>query len=498
MDAPGIAELRLTSGVRSAGWAAPIRGKIGYFIMDEKKPAERAEANDACRQDRDCANLTVSDRPSAFPDEPIDSVIDPLKRFLHIESAGGIVLLAAAAAALVLANSRLADPFLSLWQTRAAVSIGNFSLDLSIQHWINDGLMTVFFFVVGLEVKRELVVGELRDIRNATLPVAAALGGMVVPAAFYLLLQSEPPAASGWGIPMATDIAFVVGVLALLKDRIPKGLRIMLLSLAIADDIGAILVIAVGYTQHIHVVALILAVGGVGVVLALFRLGIRNMAVYAFCMLLVWLALHESGIHATLAGVVFGLLTPTRSWVGERRLGATARRTLCFLKGEGWARPQERYEALREMELATRNSIPPLQRFENQLHPWSGFVIMPLFALANAGVAVSPEQFSHPVAAAAACGLFLGKPVGIAAASWLAVKSGVARLPAGVGWGPIIGAGFLAGIGFTMALFVSGLALAGPLLDAAKIGILAASLFSAVIGATLLVSFLPSPRKNKM
>jgi NhaA family Na+:H+ antiporter len=490
-------KLRILAGFRSADCAAPISCAKKYFIMDEKQPDQEAKATGPGRQDRDCADLTAAVSPSTFPDEPIDSVIDPLKRFLHIESAGGIVLLAAAAMALVLANSRLADPFLSFWQIRAGVRIGSFSLDLSIQHWINDGLMAVFFFVVGLEVKRELVVGELRDIRNAALPVAAALGGMVVPAAFYLLLQSGKPAASGWGIPMATDIAFVVGVLALLKDRIPKGLRIMLLSLAIADDIGAILVIAVGYTQNVHIGALLLALGGVGAVLVMFRLGIRNMAVYAFCMLLVWLALHESGVHATLAGVVFGLLTPTRSWVGKGRLGAAARRTLCFVKGDGWTRLQERYATLRDMELAARKTIPPQQRFENQLHPWSGFVIMPLFALANAGVVVSPEQLGHPVAAAVACGLFLGKPAGIAAASWLAVKSGVARLPAGVGWGPIVGAGFLAGIGFTMALFVSGLALAGPLLDAAKIGILAASLLSAVVGAVLLVYFLPGSGKRK-
>jgi Na+:H+ antiporter, NhaA family len=465
--------------------------------MDEKKRDEKAKTSGPYWQDRTCADLAAGDRPSAFPDEPIDSVLDPLKRFLHIESAAGSVLLIATAAALILANSRFADPFLSFWQTHASVGIGGYSLDLSLQHWINDGLMTVFFFVIGLEVKRELVVGELRDIRNAALPAAAALGGMVVPAAFYLLLQYKTPAASGWGIPMATDIAFVVGVLALLKDRIPSGLRVMLLSLAIADDIGAILVIALGYTQNIRVVPMLLALGGVVGVLALFRLGIRNMAVYAFCMLFVWLALHESGIHATLAGVVFGLLTPTGSWVGEGRLSATARRTLCFLRGEGWPRPQERYATLREMELAARKSIPPQERFENQLHPWSGFVIMPLFALANAGVPVSPEQISHPVAAAVVCGLFLGKPVGIAAASWLAVRSGLARMPDGVGWGSLVGAGFLAGIGFTMALFISGLALAGPYLDAAKIGILAASLLSAVVGTTLLVWFLPGSGKRK-
>ena len=305
----------------------------------------------------------------------------------------------------------------------------------------------------------------------------------------YLLLQYDAPVASGWGIPMATDIAFAVGILALMKDRIPKSLRVMLLSLVIADDIGVILVIALGYTQDIHWAALLLAVAGVGVVLGLFALGVRNMAVYVLCMLLVWLALHESGIHATLAGIAFGLLAPTRSWIGKGRLGAAARRTLCFLKGEGLSRPQKRYDTLRKMEQLARKSIPPQQRFGNQLHPWSGFVIMPLFALANAGVAVSPERFSDPVVAAVICGLCLGKPVGIVAASWLAVKSGLARLPDGVGWGPVLGAGFLAGIGFTMSLFISSLALAGPMLDEAKVGILVASLISAVAGTSLLVYF---------
>jgi Na+:H+ antiporter, NhaA family len=460
--------------------------------MAQDEQDSRTNAVDPCGRDVACEDLPSDDGSPAASVEPIDRVIDPLKRFMHVESASGIVLLVAAAVALAVANSPLAGPFLSFWEMHAAVGIGSFSLDMSLQHWINDGLMAVFFFVVGLEVKRELVVGELREIRKAALPLAAALGGMVVPAAFYLLLQHDTPGASGWGIPMATDIAFVVGILALMKDRIPKGLRVMLLSLAIADDIGAILVIALGYTQDIHWAALLLAVAGVGVVLAMFALGIRNMAVYVFCMLLVWLALHASGIHATLAGVAFGLLAPTRSWIGKGRLGAAALRTLCFLKGEGWTRPQERYATLRRMEQLARTSIPPQQRFENQLHPWSGFVIMPLFALANAGVAVSPERFSDPVVAAVICGLFLGKPVGIVAASWLAVKTGLARLPDGVGWGPILGAGFLAGIGFTMSLFISGLALSGPLLDAAKVGVLAASLISAVAGASLLVYFFRS------
>ena len=333
-----------------------------------------------------CEDLAQSSPAQDVPSEPIDKVIDPLKRFLHVESASGIVLLASAAAALILANSPFAEGFLSFWAMKAGFTIATFSLVLSAAHWINDGLMTIFFFVVGLEIKRELAIGELSDIRKAALPIAAAIGGMLVPASFYLLLQYDGPGAVGWGIPMATDIAFVVGILALLKDRVPNGLRIMLLSLAITDDIGAILVIAVGYTQTIHFIPLGLALAGVLLVLLFFALGIRNMAVYALCMLFVWLTLHESGIHATLAGVVFGLLVPTRGWVGKGRLGTVTRRTACFLQGEGWSQAKERYDALRQMELAARKAVSPQQRFENQLHPWSGFVIMPLFALANAGV----------------------------------------------------------------------------------------------------------------
>jgi NhaA family Na+:H+ antiporter len=457
----------------------------------QKKDPGKKGLNDQYADPEAGQDLTVLENQCPLPDEPIDKVLDPLKRFVQVESASGIVLLAATAAALLLANSPAADRFAALWETRAAVSIAGISFDMSLKHWINDGLMAVFFFVVGLEVKRELVLGELKDLRTAALPIAGALGGMLVPAGIYMLLVNQGPAADGWGIPMATDIAFVVGLLALFRDRIPDGLRVMLLSLAIADDIGAIVVIAAGYTQTIHTAALATAAGGLGLALILFRLGIRNTAVYALCMLLVWAALHESGIHATLAGVAFGLLVPTRSWVDEGRLGMVTRRTLSFLQGQGWSHCQDRYHALRQMERATRKSIAPQQRFENQLHPWTGFVIMPLFALANAGVAIRPEQFTDPVAVAVVCGLVLGKPLGIVTACWLAVKSGLARLPRGVTWGAMLGAGCLTGIGFTMSLFIAGLALQGQGLEAAKTGILLASLISAAFGTAGLIFFLP-------
>ncbi len=369
-----------------------------------------------------------------------------LARILHSELAGGIVLLACTAAALAIANSPLGSAYHELWQTKVGADVAGLHLRLSLEHWINDGLMVVFFFLVGLEVKRELAIGELRDPRRAALPILAALGGMVVPAAVYLALIGGGPAVRGWGIPMATDIAFVVGCLALLGSRVPHGLRIMLLSLAIADDVGAILVIAIGYTTGISLGALLLGGLGLVAVVALQRAGVRAYAVYVALGVLIWLAFLESGVHATIAGVILGLLTP----------------------------------------------IEPLAVLERTLHPWVRFLVMPTFALANAGVALDPAHVGDPVALAVGAGLLLGKPLGIASTSWLAVRLGLARLPDRVGWAAIVGSGLLAGIGFTMALFIAGLALGPELRDAAKVGILAGSALAAVGGILLLLVALPS------
>jgi NhaA family Na+:H+ antiporter len=428
---------------------------------------------------------------SGFPKEPIDDVIDPLKRFMHIEASSGIVLIVVTFTALVLANSPLSERFLAFWKTPVGFRIGSFQMFHSLQHWINDGLMAVFFFVIGLEVKRELVMGELQDLRQAALPIAAAIGGMVVPACIYISLLHGTPGDRGWGIPMATDIAFVVGCLTVLGSRVPSSLRVMLLSLAIADDIGAIVVIAIGYTESLNLTALILGVVGIGIIIGLMELGVRNLAVYLFLMLLVWFAFHESGIHATIAGVIFGLLTPTKAWISEGRLGMIADNTCNFLLGEGWSGSSDRYDILRKMEVAARKSISPLERFETELHPWVGFLIMPLFAIANAGVKIQLSDFTNPVATAVLLGLLIGKPAGIAVFSWLAVRLGFARLPKGVSWGAIVGGGFLAGIGFTMAIFIASLALEGNLLDPAKVGIIVGSFLSAIIGLAALVFLLP-------
>ncbi len=431
---------------------------------------------------------------TAFPREPIDRVTAPMARFLHVEAASGGVLLFFTALALLLANSPWADPFLALWRTPVSFGVGDAVVSHSLHHWINDGLMAVFFFVIGLEVKRELVLGYLRDLRTAALPIAAALGGMVAPAGIYLALQLGEPGEAGWGIPMATDIAFVVGCLALLGPRVPHGLRVLLLTLAIADDIGAILVIAVGYTAHLDVGALAAGAAGIGLVIAAQRLGVRSVGVYTLLGAAVWWCFHASGVHATIAGVILGLLTPTGSWVSRGLLAETVGRASEFLHGEGWERdPGSGQRALlRQVETAAREGVSPLERLEERLHPWVSFGIMPLFAFANAGVPFDPSSLRDPVAVSVAVGLFLGKPLGIVAFSFAAVRLGLARLPERVTWGMVAAGGCLAGIGFTMALFIAGLALDEDALDAAKVGVLGASALAALLGMALLSRLLPA------
>jgi NhaA family Na+:H+ antiporter len=422
-----------------------------------------------------------------LPLEPIHKLTAPLERFMHVEAASGLVLLAATVVALILANSPLSGSFLGFWNTEVGFSIGSFDMHHSLKHWINDGLMAIFFFVIGLEVKRELVIGELRDPRRAALPVFAALGGMVAPAGLYLLLQWGEPGARGWGIPMATDIAFVVGCMAIMGRRVPLGLRVMLLSLAIADDIGAILVIAIGYTESLNMTALILAFVGIAAILVVGRLGARSFLVYVIVGSLVWLGFHESGVHATIAGVILGLLTPTREYIRPALLESA----YDLFRGEGWDLATHRAMKVANIRKLARETVSPVEYLESALHPWVSFLIMPLFALANAGVPVQLSDFADPVAQAVAAGLVIGKPLGIVLFSFLAVQIGLAALPKGVTWGIVTGGGFLAGIGFTMALFISGLALQGDVLDAAKVGVLGASAVAAMIGMALLNWLLP-------
>ncbi|HEX4610444.1 MAG TPA: Na+/H+ antiporter NhaA [Urbifossiella sp.] len=427
-----------------------------------------------------------------LPAAPIRHIVRPVTRFLRVESASGDVLLACTAVALALANSPAAAWWAHLWHTPVAVEVGAFNLAGEIGHFVvNDVLMTVFFFVVGLEIKRELVAGELRDPRQAALPVVAALGGMLVPALIYFALQRGQPGERGWGVPMATDIAFVVGVMALLGKRVPPGLKIMLLTLAIADDIGAVVVIAVFYSTGVSWAMIGGAAVGLVAVAALNRLGVRSVEVYAAVGAVVWLAMLKSGVHPTIAGVTLGLMTPSAAWLS----GDALRRSVAVfhLRLEDAVAPPDVSE-LESMAFAARESMPPLERLERYLHPWVGFLIMPLFALANAGVTVDVAAITSSVALAAAVGLFVGKPAGILLFSWLAVRSGLARLPAGVTWPVLLGGGFLAGIGFTMSLFVAGLALHGDLLAAGKVGTLCGSVASAAVGAAILAVTLRKPK----
>jgi len=339
------------------------------------------------------------------------------------------------------------------------------------------------------------VAGELCEPRKAALPVAAAVGGMLVPAAIYLALQWGQPGARGWGIPMATDIAFVVGCMAFLGRRVPHGLRVVLLSLAIADDIGAILVIAIGYTSGLDTTALLLALGGLTLVVLCGRVGVRSFTVYTVLGVLVWFGFHESGVHATIAGVILGLLTPARSYIGTGPFAHLLERARDLVHGD-WEEEPHRPEKVRELQMATRETIPPTEYLQNVLHPWVSFGIMPLFALANAGVPLQADALVSPLALAVLLGLVVGKPAGILLFGFVAVKSGLCRLPNGVGWVQMAGGGCLAGIGFTMAIFIAGLALSGPLLDTAKIGVLVGSFVSAVLGIVALTVAAPSAAKS--
>ena len=434
---------------------------------------------------------------SVIPDENaplIERVLAPFERFVATSAAGGIVLLIATAVALVLANSGWAESYHHLWETPFTVGSPGFGLTLPLHVWVNDGLMVVFFFLVGLEIKREVLVGELASRRTAALPVAAALGGMIVPALLYALVNRGGPGAAGWGVPMATDIAFALGILALLGDRVPAGLRIFLAALAIADDLGAVLVIALFYTSAISWSALMGAGVVVVVLFALNRAGARRPLVYALLGFTLWVLMLKSGVHATIAGVLLALTVPARTRISEPEFLAAAERSLedfraADLPGTSVLTNQGHQEALHHLELAADLAQAPLQRMEHALHGVVAFVIMPVFALANAGVPLTgvTTALSSPIALGVALGLLLGKPLGITLASIAAVRGGAADLPTGVTFRHVHGAAWLGGIGFTMSLFIAGLAFGDPaILDTAKIGVLGASVVAGAVGYLLL------------
>jgi NhaA family Na+:H+ antiporter len=390
---------------------------------------------------------------------PIQRLVRPFQEFADLEASGGLLLIGCTVAALIWANSPFAGSYFRFWHVDLTFGRIGGLLAKPLHFWINDGLMALFFLLVGLEIKREILVGELASFQRAVLPIAAALGGMIVPAAFYLLFNHGGPGAAGWGIPMATDIAFALGVLALLGSRVPTSLKVFLAALAIADDIGAVLVIAFFYTERISWISL--GVGGVFFValLAANRAGVRHLLIYAILGLGLWIAFLQSGIHATVAGVLLAITIPARQRTASRAV-------------------------------LTSNESPML-RLEHALIPWNRYLIMPVFALANAGVALgggAAPSVVAPVSLGVIFGLVIGKPIGIVLFSWLATRTRLAGMLDGIGWRQIVGVGMLGGIGFTMSLFIANLAFGdGLALETAKVGILVASVVSGIAGTIVLV-----------
>jgi NhaA family Na+:H+ antiporter len=430
-----------------------------------------------------------------LPKEIADRLKKPFIRFFHIEAAGGAVLLLFTIAALVLSNSPWAHVYEHVWETPVGLQFGSLAYVRSLRDWINDGLMTLFFFLVALELKRELILGELNNPRMAALSIAAALGGMLVPAGLYLLLQSGQPGQPGWGTVMATDTAFVLGCLALLGTRIPQSLRVFMLSLAIVDDIGAILVVAIGYSSHIVWGALVVAAVGVVIVRAMAKLGFRGFPLYVLVGCVIWFAVDASGIHPTITGVILGLMTPARRWVSDERLYAILNQVVAHPSGNHGSGDTKDRQTLQVAEIAARETLSPVERLEIALHPWVGFIIMPLFAFANAGLPLSFGEIGNSVTLAVFIGFALGKPIGIMTFSWLAVRSRIAIRPKDLSWRLLAGGGLLAGIGFTMALFIANLALSKDLLNSAKLGIFLATVFSAFAGLALLLIL---PKQGKL
>lgn len=412
-----------------------------------------------------------------------------IRSLLHREAFSGVVLLLATAAALIWANSPYADSYHALWHAPVSFGFGSFGFSQSLHFWINDGLMTLFFLVVGMEIRREMHDGALSDLRQASLPIAAACGGVIMPALIYASLNHQGAGLHGWAIPAATDIAFAVGLLALLGKGIPSGVRIFLLTLAVIDDVIAVILIALFYSDGLNYSGFALAgVGGLAV-LGLQRIGIGSAYAYVLPGALMWGGLLMTGAHPTLAGVILGLMTPVICLPTRELPRATVGRIARELEDDSGTAvaSNEAAQSLRELRLAQRELLPPVVRVQLALHPWVTFGLMPLFALANAGVSLGgvdlSESTSHWVMMGVAIALLVGKPIGVISVSWLMVKLGICRLPADVSWRGVTLIGLLAGIGFTMSIFIANLAFSDAnLLGAAKLGVLLGSLSSALVG----------------
>ncbi len=428
------------------------------------------------------------------PERPILRISKPLARFLHVESNSGLFLMLCAVVALGFANSDLAKEYAAFWKQTVVIGFADgFHLSYPLYYWVNDALMAIFFFVIGLEIKREITIGQLSTREQLALPVIAAVGGAAVPALIYLSLQFGEPGEAGWGVPMATDIAFVVGCLALLGSRVPRGLKMLLLALAIVDDILAVLIIALFYTEQLYLSWLAWSAVGFVIVIVLQKLDVRSVLVYTLVGAFSWVCMLKSGVHPTVTGVILGLMTPITALIDPDRLRQILEKSLSEIKN---AQGYKRRELINELEFLVSESVSPVERIESALHTWVAYVVMPIFALANAGVAISSDGVASPVSVAIILGLFLGKPIGIVLSSVLAVKMKLAVLPDGVNLKVLCGAGLLSGIGFTMSIFIASLGLPGELLDSAKTGVIVGSALSGVGGMLLLYWFLPKQSRT--
>ncbi|MFD2244881.1 Na+/H+ antiporter NhaA [Pontibacter ruber] len=432
----------------------------------------------------------------------VRKIIHPLQEFVEAEAFSGILLMAVTVAALAWANSPWGESYINTWNTYFTIAFGEHGLSKPAILWINDGLMAIFFFVVGLEIKREILTGELASFRNAAFPVVAAIGGMLVPAGIYYLLNQNTGSAGGWGIPMATDIAFALGILTLLGNRVPLPLKLFLLAFAIVDDIGAVLVIAIFYTSEVNFLALYIGTLVFGVLLVLNALGVRSIWIYVLLGIILWVAFLKSGVHATIAGILLALTIPARSKTTEQEFITSTDNVLGelhavhMIKNPDLSEEEEATEedfqaAVHTIEANCEEALSPLRRLEHSMHPWVAYLIMPVFALSNAGLLIDADllnEFNNPVVLGIILGLVLGKPIGIILFTWLASVTGLAAKPASISWGQVTGAGLLGGIGFTMSIFIANLAFEDSVyLATAKLGILSASLIAGLLGYLLLV-----------
>ncbi|MBB5622660.1 NhaA family Na+:H+ antiporter [Pedobacter cryoconitis] len=432
-----------------------------------------------------------------IPKSPFEKIIAPVSKFIHLEYTGGIVLFLSVIIAIVWANSPFHESYHHLWDIKFSIGFDSYVLNKPLHIWINDGLMALFFFVIGLELKREFMEGELSTLKKASLPMMAALGGMLIPAAIFFVINKGLASEHGWGIPMATDIAFALALLSMAGKHIPGSVKVFLSALAVADDLGAVLVIAFFYTSNLNFVPLGIAAIFLLILIAGNKLGIRSTAFYLLIGIAVWIGFLLSGVHATIAGVLVAFTIPAVTKINENSFSENLRKLSADFENEipnsGLLTTSEQHRTIEQVKSLTLAAETPLQKIEYALHPWVAFVIMPLFALANAGIIIGADFFSalvNPVSIGVISGLIIGKFAGVLLFTWLMVKTGLAQLPDQANWKHITGVALLAGVGFTMSLFISNLAFEQPeFIDQAKYGILIASLIAGILGITLLKSF---------